>query len=101
MSGVSDRSASVARAHELDSQGRHDDAINELAAAAQRKDPEATTQLAKRIVIGDRAPRLMEQGIGLLRDAVSLGGAEAAARLAVVAAAGTGGTPDWQAALRL
>jgi hypothetical protein len=101
MSGVSDRSAAVARAHELDAQGRHDDAINELAAAAQRKDAEATTQLAKRIVIGDRAPRLREQGIGLLRDAVSLGGAEAAARLAVIAAAGIGGTPDWQAALRL
>lgn len=101
MSGISERSAAVARAHELDAQGRHDDAINELAAAAQRKDADATTQLAKRIVIGDRAPRLREQGIGLLRDAVSLGSAEAAARLAVVAAAGVGGTPDWQAALRL
>jgi prolyl 4-hydroxylase len=32
---------------------------------------------------------------------VSLGSAEAAARLAVIAAAGIGGTPDWPAALRL
>jgi prolyl 4-hydroxylase len=101
MSSVSDRSAAVARAHELDAQGRHDDAINELAAAAQREDADATTQLAKRIIIGDRAPRLREQGIGLLRDAVSLGSAEAAARLAVITAAGIGGAPDWQAALRL
>lgn len=101
MSGVNDRSAAVERANDLDAQGRHDDAINELAAAAQRKDADATTQLAKRIVIGDRAPRLAEQGIGLLRDAVGLGSAEAAARLAVIAAAGTVGAPDWQTALRL
>lgn len=95
------RSAAVARAHELDADGRHDDAINELATAAQRRDVDATTQLAKRIIVGDRAPRLTPQGIQLLQDAVNLGGAEAADRLAVVVAAGFTGRPDWTAALRL
>lgn len=101
MSGVDVQSAAVVRARELDAAGRHDDAINELAVAAQRKDVDATTQLAKRIIIGDRAPRLREQGIGLLRDAVNMGGAEAAERLAVIVASGGLGAPDWAAALRL
>jgi prolyl 4-hydroxylase len=94
-------SPEVVRARELDAQGRHDDAINQLAFAAQRGDVEATTQLAKRIIVGDRAPRLRVQGLGLLRDAVSQGGAEAADRLAVLVAAGADGVPDWRAALRL
>jgi hypothetical protein len=51
--------------------------------------------------VGDRAPRLRPQGIGLLRDAVALGGAEAADRLAVILAAGAAGPPDWRAALGL
>ena len=94
-------SPAVARARALDADGRHDDAINELALAAQRKDVDATTQLAKRIIVGDRAPRLTRQGIGLLRDAVNLGGAEAAGHLAVLYVAGMIGKPDWGKALRL
>ena len=93
--------AEVLRARELDAQGRHDDAINQLAFAAQRGDVDATTQLAKRIIVGDRAPRLRSQGMELLRDAVTKGGAEAAARLAVLVAAGADGAPDWRGALRL
>jgi hypothetical protein len=94
-------SPEVARARELDAQGRHDDAIDALASATQRHDVEATTQLAKRIIVGDRAPRLPGQGIRLLQDAIKLGGAEAAGRLAVLFAAGVAGPPDWQSALRL
>ncbi len=57
-----DGSPAVKRAHELDAAGRHDDAINQLASASQAGDAEAMTQLAKRIIVGDRAPRLMPQG---------------------------------------
>jgi len=92
-------SAAVARAHTLDAAGRHEDAVGELATAAQGGDVEATTQLAKRLIVGDRAPHLRPQGIGLLRDAVALGSAEAADRLAVIAAAGADGPPNWRAAL--
>lgn len=95
------RSPALLRADALDAEGRHDDAINELATAAQHGDVDATTQLAKRIIVGDRAPRLRPQGVGLLRDAVDRGGAEAADRLAVIVAAGADGAPDWRAAIRL
>jgi prolyl 4-hydroxylase len=94
-------SPEVARAQALDADGRHDAAIDLLANAAQRGDVAATTQLAKRIILGDRAPRLRKQGIGLLGDAVKMGGAEAAARLAVIHAAGFDAPPDWRAALHL
>lgn len=91
----------IEKAEALDAEGRHDDAINELASAAERGHVEATTRLAKRIIVGDRAPRLRREGVGLLRDAVQLGGAEAAARLAVIHAAGVFAAPDWRGALRL
>jgi hypothetical protein len=93
--------SAIAKAQAFDADGRHDEAINELANAAQRGDAEAMTQLAKRIIVGDRAPRLRRQGIGLLGDAVRMGSAEAADRLAVIHAAGVVGPPDWPAALRL
>ncbi len=72
---------------------RRDDAINQLASASQAGDSEAMTQLAKRIIVGDRAPRLMQQGFSLLNDAVKLGSAEAAERMAVAYATGITGTP--------
>jgi hypothetical protein len=94
-------SRAVERAREFDAAGRHDEAIDELARAAQQNDAEAMTQLAKRIIVGDRAPRLMQQGMSILNDAVQLGSAEAAERLAVIVASGIVGTPDWQVVLRL
>lgn len=93
--------SAIARAKALDADGRHDEAINELANAAQRGDAEAMTQLAKRIIVGDRAPRLRRQGINLLGDAVKMGSAEAADRLAVIRASGVVAAPDWRAALEL
>ncbi len=93
--------SAIARARAFDADGRHDQAINELANAAQRGDADAMTQLAKRIIVGDRAPRLRRQGIGLLADAVKMGSAEAADRLAVIRASGVVAAPDWPAALSL
>jgi hypothetical protein len=93
--------SAIARARAFDADGRHDEAINELANAAQRGDADAMTQLAKRIIVGDRAPRLRRQGIGLLRDAVKMGSAEAADRLAVIHASGAVAPPDWRAALKM
>lgn len=94
-------SRAVERARELDTAGHHDQAIDHLARASQAGDAEAMTQLAKRIIIGDRAPRLVQQGIAILNDAVQMGSAEAAERLAVIVASGIVGPPDWQAVLRL
>jgi len=93
--------SAIARARAFDADGRHDEAINELANAAQRGDAEAMTQLAKRIIVGDRAPRLRSQGINLLADAVKMGSAEAADRLAVIHASGVVTSADWPAALKM
>jgi prolyl 4-hydroxylase len=84
-----------------DAAGRHDEAIDCLARATQLGDVEAKTRLAKRLIIGDRAPLLYREGVGFLREAVTQGGAEAAALLAVLAAAGLSGRHDWNAALDL
>jgi prolyl 4-hydroxylase len=93
--------SAIAKARAFDADGRHDDAINALAAAAQGGDAAAMTALAKRIIVGDRAPRLRRHGIALLGDAVKMGSAEAAERLAVIRAWGVTGEPDWPAALEL
>ena len=93
--------SAIVRARAFDADGRHDEAINELANAAQRGDAEAMTQLAKRIIVGDRAPRLRRQGINLLADAVKMGSAEAADRLAVIYASGVVTSADWPAALKM
>ena len=88
-------------AEQCDAQGAHDDAINALARATKLGDVEATTRLAKRLIVGDRAPLLPRDGTGFLIEAVNRGGAEAAARLAVLVAAGAYIEPSLPFALRL
>lgn len=91
----------IEQAERHDAAGRHDEAINCLARATQLGDVEAKTRLAKRLIVGDRAPLLWREGAGFLREAATQGGAEAAALLAVLAAAGLGGKHDWNTALDL
>lgn len=93
--------AEIEMAERHDAAGRHTDAIDCLARAAQRGDVEAKTRLAKRLIVGDRAPLLWRDGAGLMREAALEGGAEAAALLAVLTAAGLGRRHDWKTALEL
>jgi prolyl 4-hydroxylase len=86
-------------AEQCDLAGQHRDAVEHLARAARRKDVEATTRLGKRLLIGDRAPHLPNDGAGLLMDASRLGGAEAAALLSVLFAVGGSREHDLQSAL--
>lgn len=81
-------SAAAAKADELDAAGNHRAAIDQLALGARNKDVEALTRLGKRLLVGDRAPALPAQGAGFLEEAAELGGAEAAAALAVIYAVG-------------
>jgi prolyl 4-hydroxylase len=74
----------VAKADDCDAAGNHGAAIDHLARGARLKDVDALTRLGKRLLAGDRAPALPSQGAGFLAEAVELGGAEAAAVLAVV-----------------
>jgi TPR repeat protein len=76
------------QAAQHDLAGRHDDAVNALAKAVQSGDLDATTELGKRLLIGDRAPRLPQDGANLLADAARAGHAEGALRLATLAALG-------------
>ena len=94
-------SAEIEMAERHDAEGRHYEAIDCLARATQRGDVEAKTRLAKRLIVGDRAPLLWREGAMLMREAAQEGGAEAAALLAVLFAAGLGGRHDWKSALEL
>lgn len=93
--------AEIAMAEQHDAAGRHDEAIDCLSRATQHGDVEAKTRLAKRLIVGDRAPLLWREGATFMREAAMEGGAEAAALLAVLAAAGLGGRHDWKRALEL
>lgn len=78
----------LATAARHDSLGEHAKAIDCLAQAAHGGNNEAMTQLAKRLIAGDRAPLLPKEGARLLLDAARAGGAEAASALAVLLALG-------------
>jgi hypothetical protein len=91
----------LALAAEHDAAGRHDDAINELAKATQGGDVDATTELGKRLIVGDRAPHLPHDGARFLLDAVAAGSVEAALRVATLAALGAYVEHDWAHALGL
>jgi prolyl 4-hydroxylase len=84
-----------------DAAGRHDEAIDCLARATKLGSVEAKTRLAKRLLVGDRAPLLWREGAVFMKEAAERGGAEAAALLAVLVAAGFGGRHDWKAAVQL
>jgi hypothetical protein len=77
-------SAEVATAEAHDTAGRHAEAIDQLVAGVKKGDVEATTRLGKRLLVGDRAPLLPNDGARFLEEASSRGGAEAAAVLAVL-----------------
>ena len=93
--------AAIALAEQHDQAGRHDDAINALARATQAGDIEAMTELAKRLIIGDRAPLLPQDGAKMLLDAAVAGNAEAALRLSVLKALGAHMPQSWTDAIGL
>jgi hypothetical protein len=101
MTTTIETSSAVALAAEHEAAGRYDDAVNELARAAEGGDVDATTQLAKHLILGDLGPHLPQDGTRLLVDAVAAGGVEAALRLATLAALGSYVDQSWSRALGL
>jgi hypothetical protein len=93
--------SALSQAAQHDLAGRHDDAINALARATQGGDLDAMAELGKRLVVGDRAPLLPQDGTGLLIDAARAGQPEAALRLAVLTALGAHVKQSWNEALAL
>ena len=92
-------SPDVAKAEQCDERGNHGEAINHLVAGVRKGDVEAMTRLGKRLLVGDRAPLLPNDGIGLLVDASERGGGEAAALVAVLFGIGVSRRHDLAAAL--
>ena len=85
-------------AAEHDAAGRHEEAINALAVAAQSGDVEAMAVLSQRLIGGDRAPYLPAQGAGLLADAARGGSVEGMLSLSVLLALGAHVPQSWSAA---
>jgi len=85
----------VIQAEAHDAAGRHDQAIDSLARGTKAGDVESMTRLAKRLLIGDRAPFLPRDGARFLVDAAKAGGAEAPALLAVLSGAGIQMPQSW------
>jgi len=94
-------SADLRAARELDAAGKHYDAINLLARATGAGDRVATSELGHRLLIGDRAPALAQDGVRFIAEAAQAGDGRALARLAALTAAGALLTQDWPLALRL
>lgn len=92
-------SPDVAKAQQCDDAGQHTEAINHLVAGVRKNDVEAFTRLGKRLLVGDRAPLLTNDGLGFLIDASERGGAEAAALLSVLFGIGLSRGHDLAAAL--
>jgi hypothetical protein len=92
-------SANVTEAARCDSSGNHARAVSLLAEASARGDVEAMTRLGKRLLVAANAPDRPEQGTELIRAAAELGGAEAAAQLAVLSAIGMFMDQSWERAL--
>jgi hypothetical protein len=89
----------VTQAEAHDAAGRHDEAVDSLARGVKAGDVESMTRLAKRLLVGDRAPFLPADGTRFLIDAAKAGGAEAPALLAVLAGAGAHMPQSWPDAL--
>jgi prolyl 4-hydroxylase len=83
-----------------DAEGRHDEAINELARATGAGSVPCMRELGKRLLAGDRAPLLPVEGARFLVDAANQGDAEAAARVSALSALGLYRAQDWRQALQ-
>lgn len=84
-----------------DAAGRHEASLDVLARATGAGDFATMSELGHRLLVGDRAPTLEREGLGLIVDAARAGEARALARLAALTAAGAGLPQDWTGALRL
>ena len=96
---IARQSPKVAEAAQCDLSGNHARAVSLLAEACAHGDVEAMTRLGKRLLVAANAPDRPAQGAELIWTAARLGGAEAAAQLAVLSAIGMFVDQSWEAAL--
>jgi prolyl 4-hydroxylase len=95
------RATGLEAAGQLDDAGRFAEAMDALKSASLEGDLVAMTELAHRLLVGDRAPKSPKHALYLLQQAASQGEARALARVAALTAGGAYLRQDWREALRL
>jgi TPR repeat protein len=91
----------IEAARKLDQTGRFAEAMEALKGASLAGDLVAMTELAHRLLVGDRAPKSPKHALYLLQQAAEKGQARALARLAALTAGGAYVRQDWREALKL
>ena len=92
-------SPTVQEAEKHDAAGNHTEALNCLARATRAGDIEGKTRLARRLIIGDRAPLLPNDAVRFMAEAAREGSAEAAACMGLLLALGAHVRRNWNDAL--
>jgi prolyl 4-hydroxylase len=92
---------SIEAVRQLDRTGRFAEAMEALKGASFKGDLAAMTELAHRLLVGDRAPKTPKHALYLLQQAAKKGEARALARIAALTAGGAYLRQDWRQALQL
>lgn len=87
------------KAARLDAEGKTELALMALAKAAKAGDLQARTDLGKRLLLGDRAPRMLKDGAAHILMAAEEGHPEAVAAMAILQCLGIQQRKNWQDAL--
>ncbi len=85
----------------FDAAGKHEAAFEALSRASRQGDLAAMSELAHRLLVGDRAPHSPKHALPLLIEAMKGGGPRALARGAALTAAGVFVAQGWEGALQL
>lgn len=91
----------IEAARQLDQAGRFTEAMEALKRASSKGDLVAMTELAHRVLVGDRAPKSPKHALYLLDQAARQGDGRALARIAALTAGGAYLQQDWRQALAL
>lgn len=93
---MSYRSPKTEKAARMDAEGNYNESIILLSKAAQEGDLHARSLLGKRLLVGDRAPRMQREGALMLLEAAQAGHAEAVAAMAILQCLGVQQRQSWQ-----
>jgi len=93
---MSYRSPKTEKAARMDAEGNYNESIILLSKAAKEGDLDARTQLGKRLLVGDRAPRMQREGAIMLLEAAQANHAEAVAAMAILQCLGVQQRQSWQ-----
>lgn len=96
---MSYRSPKTEKAARMDAEGNYNESLILLSKAAKEGDLYAKTQLGKRLLTGDRAPRFQKDGAIMLLEAAQAHHPEAVAAMSILQCLGVQQRQNWQDAL--